>query len=151
MEDADPPVPLFTQVKKFCLHFFPTRRCTSTVCKFTILKDCMRTSLTFPTTSKEPCLGTREFCAAKGKNIKIFLMIFCRYLCPKPFFYKEMKTFGRPDAFMLHDSLVVDFFSTSEKLYPKIVVWLQLIRARANFYKVGDDLNASIGVVDCSL
>ena len=58
---------------------------------------------------------------------------------------------GMPDGFMLFDSLIVEFSSTSEMLYPKTIVWLQLIRARAYFYTVLDDPNACLGIVDCSL
>ena len=36
--------------------------------------DCMRTNLTFRTTSREPSLNTREFCTARGKTMKNFLM-----------------------------------------------------------------------------
>ena len=38
--------------------------------------NCMRTSLTFPTTSRQPSLNTRDFCTARGTTIKNFLMKF---------------------------------------------------------------------------
>ena len=37
----------------------------------------------------------------------------------EPFFTRRMKMLSRPDGFMLYGKLVVDFFSTSELLYPK--------------------------------
>ena len=67
------------------------------------------------------------------------------------FFTRRMKMLSRPDGFMLYGKLWVDFFSTSELLYPKMKVTLRLIRARPNFYMISDNLNVSLGVVDCSL
>ena len=52
---------------------------------------------------------------------------------------------------MLYGILGVDFFSTSELLYPNKKVRLRLIRARPNFYMVSDNPNVSVGIVDCSL
>ena len=57
----------------------------------------------------------------------------------------------RPDGFMLHGKLGVDFFSTSELLYPNMKIRLRLIRARCNFYMISDNPNVSPGTVDCSL
>ena len=45
----------------------------------------------------------------------------------------------------------VDFFSTSELLYPDIETRLRLIRARPKFFMISDNPNVSLGVVDCSL
>ena len=59
--------------------------------------------------------------------------------------------FSRPDGFMLYGKLVVDFFSTSELVYPNMKVRLRLIRARPNFYMISDNPNVSLGIVDCSL
>ena len=52
---------------------------------------------------------------------------------PDPFFTRRMKLLSRPDGFMLYGKLGIDFFSTSELLYPIMGVRLRLIRARANF------------------
>ena len=60
-----------------------------------------------------------------------------------------MKMLSRPDGFMLSGKLGVDFFFTSELLYPIMKVRLQLIRARHNFYMISD-INVSLGVVACS-
>ena len=58
---------------------------------------------------------------------------------------------SRPDGFMLYGNLAVDFFSTSELLYPNLQVRLRLIRARPTFYMISDNPNDSLGIVDCSL
>ena len=68
-----------------------------------------------------------------------------------PFFSKRMKIFSRPDGFMLYGKLGVDFFTTSELLYPNMKVRIRLIRARPNFYLISDNPNVSLGIVDCSL
>ena len=57
---------------------------------------------------------------------------------------------SRPDGFMLYGKLGVDFFSTSEMLYPKLKIRLRLIRARPNFYMISDNPNVTLGIVDCS-
>ena len=62
-----------------------------------------------------------------------------------------MKLLSRPDGFMLFGKLGVDFFSTSELLYPNMKIRLRLIRARPNFYMIIDNPNVSLGIVDCSL
>ena len=45
----------------------------------------------------------------------------------------------------------VDFFSTSELLYPNMKVRLRLIRARPIFYMISDNPNVSLGIIGCSL
>ena len=69
----------------------------------------------------------------------------------EPFLTRRMKVFSRPDGFMLYGKLGVDFFSTSELLYPKMKIRLRLIRARPNFHMISDNPNVSLGIVDCSL
>ena len=69
----------------------------------------------------------------------------------EPFFTRRRKMLSRPDGFMLYGKLGVDFFSTSELLYPNMKVRLRLIRARPNFYVISDNSNVSLGIVDCSL
>ena len=68
-----------------------------------------------------------------------------------PFFTKRMKLLSRPDGFMLYGKLGIDFFSTSELLYPNTKIRLRLIRARPNFYMIRHNPNVSLGIVDCSL
>ena len=70
---------------------------------------------------------------------------------PDPFFTRRMKLLSRPDGFMLYGKLGIDFFTTSELLYPNMKSRLQLIRARPNFYMISDNPNVSLGIVDCSL
>ena len=52
---------------------------------------------------------------------------------------------------MLYGKLGIDFFSTSELLYPNMKIRQRLIRARPNFYMISDNPNVSLGIVDCSL
>ena len=70
---------------------------------------------------------------------------------PDPFFTKRVKLLSRPDGFMLYGKLGIDFFSTSELLYPNMKIRLRLIRGRPNFYMISDNPNVSLGIVDCSL
>ena len=69
----------------------------------------------------------------------------------EPIFTRRKKMLSRPDGFMLYGKLGVDFFSTSELLYPNMKIRLGLIRARPNFYMISDNPNVSLGIVDCSL
>ena len=69
----------------------------------------------------------------------------------EPFFLKRMKMLSRHDGLMLYDNMGVDFFSTSELLYPNMKVRLRLIRARTNFYMISENPNVSLGIADCSL
>ena len=62
-----------------------------------------------------------------------------------------MKLLSRTDGFMLYGKLGIDFFSTSELLYPNMKIRLQLTRARHNFYMISDNPNVSHGIVDCSI
>ena len=70
---------------------------------------------------------------------------------PGPFFTRRMKLLSGPDGFMLYGKLGIDFFSTSELLYPNMKIRLRLIRARPDFYMISDNPNVSLGIVDCSL
>ena len=67
------------------------------------------------------------------------------------FFTRKMKKLSRPDGFMLYRKWGLDFFSTSEFLYPKMKIRLRLIRAWLKFYMISDNPNVSLGIVDCSL
>ena len=70
---------------------------------------------------------------------------------PDPFLTRKMKLLSRPDGFMLYGKLRIDFFSTSELLYPNMKIRLRLIRARPNFYMISDSPNVSLRIMDCSL
>ena len=69
----------------------------------------------------------------------------------EPFFKRRMKMLSRSDGFMLYSKLGVDFFSTSELLYPNMKIRLRLIRGRPIFYMISDNPNVSLGSVDCSI
>ena len=69
----------------------------------------------------------------------------------EPFFTRRMRMLSRLDGFMLYANLGVDFFSTSELLYPNMKIRLRLIRARPNYYMISDNPNVSLGIDDCSL
>ena len=69
----------------------------------------------------------------------------------EPFLTRRIKMLSRPGGFMLYGILGVDFFSTSELLYPNMKIRLRLIRARPNFYMISDNPNVILGIVDCSL
>ena len=68
-----------------------------------------------------------------------------------PFFQRRMKLLSRPNGFMLYGKLGVDFFTTSELLYPNMKVRIRLIRSRPNFYMISENPHVSLGIVDCSL
>ena len=69
----------------------------------------------------------------------------------EPSFTSRMKMLRRSDGFMMYGRLGVNFFSSSELLYPNMKTRLQLIRARPNFYMISDNPNVILGIVDCSL
>ena len=52
---------------------------------------------------------------------------------------------------MLYGKLGVDFFTTSELLFPNMKIGLRLIRARPEYNMISDSTNVSLGIVDCSL
>ena len=52
---------------------------------------------------------------------------------------------------MLYGKMGIEFFSTSELVYPNMKIRLLLIRARPIFCMISDNPNVSLGVVDCSL
>ncbi len=66
------------------------------------------------------------------------------------FFTRRMKMPSRPDGFMLYGKLGVDFFSTSELLYPNMKIRLPLMRAGPNFDMISDNTNVSLGSFECS-
>ena len=62
-----------------------------------------------------------------------------------------MKLLSRTDGFMLCGKVGIDFFSTSELLYPNMKIRQRLIRARPNICMISDNRNVGLGIVDCSL
>ena len=71
--EEDAPVPLVTLVNNILHSIFSDVEVYITIIKFTTLMVYMRTSLTFPTTSREPSLNTRELCSARGTTMKNIL------------------------------------------------------------------------------
>ena len=70
---------------------------------------------------------------------------------PDTFITRRLKLLTRPDSFMLYGKLGIDFFSTSEELYPNMKIRLRPNRARPKFYMISDNPKVSLGIVDCSL
>ena len=68
----------------------------------------------------------------KGYDYEEFLDEIMEVPLSEPFFTRRMKMLSRPDGFMLYGELGVEFFSTSELLYPNMKIRLRLIRARPN-------------------
>ena len=134
----------------FCTQCFPMLKCTSTVSKSTTLMDCIRTNLTFSTTSRGAPCKTREFCTARGTTMKNFLMKLWKHLCLNLFSRGERKCLADPVASCCMVYWGVDFFSPFELLFPKMKKKLRLIRARHNFYIVGNNPDFSLGIVDRS-
>ena len=63
---------------------------------------------------------------------------------------RRMKMLSRPGGFMLYGKLWLDFFSTSEVLYPNRKHSLSLIKSRPHFNMVSANANVSPGNVGCS-
>ena len=83
--------------------------------------------------------------------MKKSLMKLWKHLCLKLFFTRSMKMLSRSDGSTLYGKFGVDFFSTSQLLYPNMKLRVRLIGARHNFYMFSDSPNVSLGIVDCSL
>ena len=111
----------------------------------------MRANLTFPTTSKGVISEYKGVLHCQGYDYEEFPDEIMEEPLSEPFFTRRMKMLSRPDGFMLYGKLGVDFFCTSELLYPNMKVRLRLIRARPNFYIISDNPNVSLRIVDCSL
>ena len=58
---------------------------------------------------------------------------------PDPSLTRRMKLLTRPDGLMLYGKMGIDFFSTSELLYPNMKNRWRLKRARRNFYMISDN------------
>ena len=125
-------------------------KCTATINKFTTLMDFLRKNFIFLTNSREPFLNTREFCC-EGYDYDEFPDEIMEAPLSEHFFTRRMEMLSRPDGFMLYGKLGVDYFSTSDFLYPIMKIRLRIIRARPNFYMINDNPNVSLGIVDCSL
>ena len=69
----------------------------------------------------------------------------------EPLFTRRIKTPSRSNGFLLYGKLGVDFFSTSQLLYPNLKIRLRGIRSRPSFYMVIDNPSVILGKVDCSI
>ena len=58
---------------------------------------------------------------------------------PEIFFTRRMRMLSRPHSFMLYGKSGVDFFSTSELLYPNMKAGLRQVRARPKIYVISDN------------
>ena len=146
-EYPDVPVFLVTRLDNNLRLIFPMLKTTWTISKFTTQMECMRTNLTFPTTSRRPSLNTREARAARGFDYEEFPVKIMEAFLSEPFFTRRMKMLSRADGFMLYGKLLVVFFPTSQLLYPN----RNKIRARPNNYMISDNPNVCLGITDCSL
>ena len=150
-EQHEVPVPLVTHVNNI-LHsfFFPMLKCTSKISK-----------LQFEWTVCAQILHLRQLQGAFSENKGVLHCEGYHYeeifdevmqtLMSEPFFTKRMEMLSRPDGFILYGKLGVDFFSTPEFLCPNTKIGSRMIRARPKFYIIIDNLNISLGIVDCSL
>ena len=62
----------------------------------------------------------------------------------------KMEMLSNDDGFMIYGKLGVEFFSTSELLYPKKKVRIRLFNTKPNIYMISDNSNVSVGVLDWS-
>ena len=97
-DDKEVPVPLVTQGNKFLLSTFQMLKYTSTFTKITIQMDCVRPSLTSPTTSRGLSLNSRGFCIARGTIMKNFLTNLWNRLCLNLSSQGEWKCLADPMA-----------------------------------------------------
>ena len=54
-------------------------------------------------------------------------------------------------TFSLYGRLVIDLFTCEKMLLPNTKVRFKLVRARPNFYRLSDNPNVSLKIVDCLL
>ena len=69
----------------------------------------------------------------------------------RPLFHERTKMLSLPDGLILYGKLRFDIFSSSELRYPNMKKRPWPIRARLNFYLIGDNPNISLAIVGCSL
>ena len=125
-------------------------KCTSTTSKYTILMDCMRANLTFPTISRGHFWIQGSF-ALRGCDYEEFPDEIMEALLSELFLTRKMKTLSRPNGLMLYGKVGIEFLSISEMLCQKMKIRLRLIRARPILYMISDNSNVSPELVDCSL
>ena len=79
--EEDDSVPLVTHVNNILHSIFSNVEVYINNQQIYTLMDCMRTNVTYPTTSREPSLNTREFCTARGTTMKNFQTNLWKHLC----------------------------------------------------------------------
>ena len=89
-----------------------------------------------------------EFLHCDGYDYEEFPDLNMEAPSTEPFFTRRKKTLSRFDDFLLHSKLGVDFFSTSQMLYPKMENSVRLIRATTDIYMISDNTKISLGIVD---
>ena len=149
-EGVDVPVPPFTHVNNILRSLFLMSRCTSTTRKYKTLMDCMRRSLTFPTTSWA-ISEYKGVLQREGYDYEEFPDDIMEALLSHPIFTNGTKKLGKPNGFMLFGKIRVEFFSTSELLNPNLKVRLRLIRVIPDLYIFSHNPNVSLGIVHCLL
>ena len=150
MAEEEAPVPAVTYVNKRLQSNFPMLKCTSTVSKF-INPIVLYAHKSYISNNFKAAISEYKMVLhCEGYDYEQDPEDISNHL-PDPFFTRRMKMLSRPDGFMLYGKLRIDFFSTSELLYPNMKNRLRLIRARPNFYMISDNPNISLGIVDCSL
>ena len=85
------PAPFVGYVKYILHSIFPLLNCMSTIDEFTTLLEYGRTSLTFPATFRGASLNIREFCTARGTNMRNFRATLWKRLCLSFFFTSTVK------------------------------------------------------------
>ena len=72
-------------------------------------------------------------CIAKDTTRKNFLTTILEAPLFEPFFTRRKKKLSKPDGLMLYGKLGIDFFSTSELLYPKKILGYDLSEPNLSF------------------
>ena len=125
-------------------------KCTSTIRKFTLLMNCIRTSLTFAATSRA-ISDYKGVLHCDGYDYEELVDEILEAPLSEPFFKRRMKKISRPDGFIFRGILGLDFFATPELLYSNMKSTLQLIKPRPSVFMNSDIPNVSLGIIDCSL
>ena len=103
----------------------------------------MHTSVTFPTFSTGLLCMQRSFALRGIRMCKISWWVFGNAIVSTSF-TERMKMLSKPDGFILFFKVGVDFFSTSELLFPKMKFRLRLIRARPMLNTISDNPSVTL-------
>ena len=150
-EDEEAPVPLVTHVNNILHSIFSHFDVYINNQQIYNSKGLYANKSYISNNFREAIWDNKGVLQCEGYDYEEFLDEFMEEPLTEPFFTNRMKIRSRPDGFMLCGKLGVVFFSTSEKLYPKIKFIPRLIRARPNFFKISDNPNISLGFGDSSI